>query len=226
MAKENLTDIIVVLDRSGSMSSIKNDTIGGFNQFLKDQQDLPGEATLSLYQFDHEYDVVFEGVKIKDVQPLNDKTFVPRGNTRLLDSMARTIISTGERLDTLSEEEKPGKVMVVIITDGEENSSVEYHRHRDGRERIAEMVKHQEATYKWEFVYLGANQDAIAVGTSMGIKAGSSITYGATGVGTKAAFASLSKSTEKYRGVAGFAGADAFDQDDRDAQKDEIKKTK
>jgi len=219
--REDLTDITLVLDRSGSMSRIKDDTIGGFNEFLEDQQKVEGEATFSLVQFDDEYEPVHNALPIKDVPKLSAKTFVPRGMTRLLDAIGRTIVMTGQRLDQLVENDKPGRVIFVIFTDGQENDSREYGG-PEGKAKVMNMIKHQTDKYKWEFVFLGAKQDAIGVGGSIGIKASNAMRFGHTGGGIKKAFASASKNLTGYRGMSVDKAAYAFAAVDRDEQKEEI----
>lgn len=123
MSNYNLTDITVVLDRSGSMSAVREDTIHGFNQFLRDQQKVPGEATITLNQFDDIFEHVLKASRIADAKPLDDRTFVPRGFTALLDAIGRSINETGERLKNMGEDQRPGKVVFVILTDGHENYS-------------------------------------------------------------------------------------------------------
>lgn len=170
MPNAGYTDVTVLLDRSGSMQSIKTDTEGGFNAFVEDQKRLPGECRLTLVQFDNEYEFVYRGVPVADVAPLN---LMPRGGTALLDAIGRSISETGERLAKLPEHQRPQNVVFVIITDGQENASREY-----GRERVFAMVKHQSSKYNWQFIYLGANQDAIAVGGSFGVNANACANYG------------------------------------------------
>lgn len=217
MPREDLTDINFVLDRSGSMDKIKDDTIGGFNRFLKDQQAEEGEATMGLYQFDDEYEVVYTGVPIKDVKPLDDKTFVPRGWTRLLDAIGKTIITVGERLNKMNEEDKPGKVLFVILTDGKENDSREYKEKSD----IFNMIDHQRTIYNWEFIFLGAKQDAIAVGQSLGFMASRSMTFAKTGKGTGMAYDSLSRGVSAYRHSVAGQSASFFSDEDRKEQEKE-----
>src|SRR6185437_887189 len=118
MPNPNFTDITIVLDRSGSMEVIADDTVGGFNQFLKEQKKVPGKALLTLVQFDHEYQFVHQAVPIGSVPLLTRKTYVPRGSTALLDAIGRAINETGQRLAALPEPERPGNVIVMILTDG------------------------------------------------------------------------------------------------------------
>ncbi len=188
------THISVVLDRSGSMQSVANDTVGGFNKFLKDQKEVSGKGTISLSQFDHEYEEVYKGKDLQEAEELTDKTYVPRGQTALLDAIGRTINTTGEWLRNMKEEDRPGKILFIIITDGLENNSHEF-----SKEKIVEMIKQQTDIYNWAFVYLGANQDAIAEGHSYGIGKGSSFTYMHNGAGVKHAFMAASMGTTGLR---------------------------
>jgi hypothetical protein len=157
--------IAVVLDRSGSMEAIRQATIDGFNEFLTAQKALPGQATLTLAQFDDIYEVVHASTPLFLVPPLSSDTFVPRGSTALLDAIGRTITALGARLAAMPERERPGRVLVTIITDGLENASREF-----TRERIFDMITHQREKYSWEFIFLAAGQDAIAVGEQYGIQ--------------------------------------------------------
>jgi len=124
--KQDSTFMAIVLDRSGSMSSVRDDAIGGFKTFLAEHQKLPGEALLTLVQFNDGYEVVHDGVLVAVVPPLTPETYVPGGNTALLDAMGRTIDSVGAKLQSMPEGERPGKVIVVVISDGQENASREY----------------------------------------------------------------------------------------------------
>jgi len=145
------------------MNAMKDEAVGGINAFLESQRKLPGQAGLTLVLFDHEYIVVHDGVPIKNVPPLNNDTYVPRGTTALLDAIGRTINTIGERLDKTPKPERPGKVIVAILTDGLENASQEFKR-----KEIFKMIKHQREVYSWEFVFLGAKQDAISAVAKIG----------------------------------------------------------
>lgn len=151
---ENLTEIIFVLDKSGSMWDVKKDTIGGFNNFLEDQKKLPGEALFTFITFNTTYDKVSEGSLLENVQPLNENTYNPGGGTALFDAVNRAIADTVSRHNDLPDGEAPGKVILVVLTDGEENSSREV---RDLK-KIGEMVKEREKC-GWEVVFLGADLD-------------------------------------------------------------------
>jgi hypothetical protein len=190
-------DITVVLDRSGSMQSVRQDTIGGFNAFLGEQRKLPGQCTVSMVQFDDQYEPLYSGKPVQDAPPLSADNFVPRGMTALLDAIGRTINETGRRLAAMPEAHRPGKVLFVILTDGGENSSKEF-----TRQQVFDMIGHQKSVYSWDFVFLGANQDAISVGRSLNIADGSAMTYAANPVGTQAAFASASAYASQTRSGA------------------------
>ena len=159
--RTDLTDITMVVDRSGSMESIKSDAEGGINSFIDQQKQEPGEALLTLVQFDTEYEFVHSGVPVKQIPAF---TLVPRGSTALLDAVGRAINETGARLAAMAESQRPALVVFVIVTDGAENSSREF-----TRDQIRTMVEHQQSAYKWQFTFLAANQDAFAAGGSMGI---------------------------------------------------------
>ncbi len=169
MSKKNLTDITVVLDRSGSMSSIKQEAENGLNHFISEQKGLPGYANFTLVKFDTEYEVTHKGVNIQEV---GECRIEPRGMTALLDAVGRTINETGERLNNLGEASKPGLIVFVIVTDGCENSSHEF-----TKSQIKTMVEKQQSTYDWQFTFLGANQDAFSEAASIGIPNISTMTY-------------------------------------------------
>ena len=188
MVDNNKSLIVIVLDRSGSMSSIRDDTIGGINTFLADQQKLPGECNLTFAQFDDVYEIVHHNVPLNRIKPLDQTTFVPRGSTALLDAIGRTINTVGVELATLPEEQRPGKVFFTIFTDGEENASKEF-----SREQVFEMIKKQREEFKWEFIFLAANQDAIQTSQTMGMGASSSMTCNSTSAGIKGTYDALSK---------------------------------
>lgn len=215
--KDNFCDITMVLDRSGSMESVRTDTIGGFNSFLSEQQALPGECAVSLVQFGDKYEPVYTGKPVKDAPLLTVETFVPRGYTALLDAIGRTIVATGARLEAMPDTARPSKVLFIILTDGGENASKEF-----AREKIFEMIGHQKAAYGWQFVFLGANQDAIETGAQLNISRGSTMSYASNAVGTASAFRSTSNYTRGFRGASGqsasFSDADREDQTKAGAQ--------
>ncbi|MFO1003533.1 MAG: vWA domain-containing protein [Planctomycetaceae bacterium] len=159
--RTDLTDITMVIDRSGSMSSIRTDAEGGINTFIGLQKSEPGEALLTLVQFDTEYEFVHKGVPMSSTPPFK---LVPRGSTALLDAVGRAINETGARLSAMEEALRPGLVVFVIVTDGAENSSKEF-----SGDKIRQMIEHQQSVYNWQFTFLAANQDAFAEGGRLGI---------------------------------------------------------
>jgi len=182
--KQEETEIIIVLDRSGSMSSIGQATVDGFNEFLLEQKGAKGKAFVTLVQFDDRYQVDYKNVPVKNVEDLiYRETFLPRGMTALHDAIGKTILDVDTKRD----------VVFVIITDGHENASKEFNN-----EKVLELINGK-TTEGWNFIYLGANQDAIKAGQNIGIKAGNSLTYGATLKGTTQAFQSMSYNTSHYR---------------------------
>lgn len=218
--KENLTYLIFVVDRSGSMSSICKDMIGGFNSFIKAQRDAKiGDAKVFFYQFDTKYEAVHEGISLEDVPDLTDKTYVPRGSTALYCSLGKTINDMGVRLSNMPENERPEKVFVITITDGEDNSVLtninepnEYKVYTS--DEVKEMIKHQTEAYNWDFAYIGANQDAWSVGSGMGHTSGTTLNYVASAAGTACMFNKLSDDTVSYRSAKGAKFAFSPDPDD------------
>jgi uncharacterized protein YegL len=190
--KDDFTAIALIVDRSGSMSSVRTDTIGGINSFLKDQKALDGEVKMTIAQFDNEYEVPYDFVDINEISEFTENDFAPRGTTALLDGIGFTIANLGERLANMEEDERPSKVIVCIITDGYENSSREY-----TKEQIEEMIKTQEDVYNWDVTFMGAGLDAVSVAMSYGIKGGKAMSYD-TGK-MDVAFDTMSKSTLRGR---------------------------
>lgn len=167
--RSDLTDITLVVDRSGSMQEMRSDAEGGVNAFIADQAKEPGEALLTLVQFDTEYEFLHSGVPIGQVPKY---TLVPRGSTALLDAVGRAINETGERLSKMDEKDRPGLVIFVVMTDGHENASKEF-----SKPQIKKMIEHQQEKYNWHFTFLAANQDAFAEAGEMGIRRGGAANY-------------------------------------------------
>ena len=191
---QQLTEIVCVIDKSGSMQSIASVAIEGFNALLLEQQDLPGFAKLTLVLFDDTYDVVYSGLDIKKAKPLNEKTYIPDGSTALLDAIGKTIEDLGKRLSDAEEIDRPGKVIFAILTDGYENSSQEFNY-----KQIATMIKHQKNIYNWNFLFLAANQDAVASAANLSIKAENAIDFQITSEGVKGVCFCLSKEITQRR---------------------------
>ena len=182
--RENLTEMVFVLDRSGSMSGLAADTIGGFNELIEKQKKIEGDAYVTTVLFDHEYEVLHDHVALGEVAPLTDKEYFARGSTALLDAVGRTINAVGARLAAAPEEERPEHVVFVITTDGMENASREY-----TAKQVREMVEHQQQKYSWQFVFLGANMDAVSEARNLGISAKYAADFTPTGRGVNRMYA-------------------------------------
>ena len=189
MTDKNLTHLYFLLDRSGSMESIRRETEMGFDAFIAEQRGGEGRCKVTLAQFDNTYDEVYADLDIARVPPLH---LVPRAATALLDSLGRLIVEAGARLAELPESERPASVIVGVLTDGYENASVEW-----THERIKALIDEQTNVYNWEFMYLGADQDAIEVGGRMGFDARRSMTY-ARGK-TNLAMTAMGRNIRAYR---------------------------
>jgi hypothetical protein len=196
--KSKSTEIVIILDRSGSMSRIASDMCGGFDAFLADQRKLDAACTVTLVQFDDRYETVYAGRPLRDVPPL---VLVPRGSTALYDAIGRTIDGVGARLAHLAPAARPDQVIFVIITDGEENASREY-----SHARIVEQIAHQRAKYSWEFVFLGAGENAIATATNFGIaRANAAVFVASAGLHAQGVFRGVSDNLRGYR-ISGNTG--------------------
>jgi len=199
--KEGLTEIVVVVDKSGSMETIRRDTIGGFNAFLKSQKEEEGEATITLVLFDTTYNVIYQSIPIQSAAELTEKTYVPNGGTALYDAFGQAMKMTKKRIESLPEEEKPSKVIFAVLTDGEENASKLLNKENQ-RKYTKSIIFEKVQSYQemgWVFIYLGANQDAMQVGTGMGFSANNTVSYEANSRGMAATMDSVSKYTKMYR---------------------------
>jgi hypothetical protein len=196
MTDQNLTHLYFLLDRSGSMQSIVDDTVGGFDAFIAEQRKAAGECRVTLAQFDDAYEEVYADRPIADVPSL---ALQPRGTTALLDSIGRLVSEAGQRLAALPDDRRPGTVIVGIMTDGMENASREW-----SHPRVKALIEQQTRDYQWQFLYLGADQDAIEVGASIGVAASNSVTYGRGKV--RQAMAATAANVSAYRN-AKMAGA-------------------
>ncbi len=170
MTDQNLTHIYLLLDRSGSMQSIKADTEGGFAAFVEEQKRTPGACRVTLAQFDNHYEIVYSDRPVADVPTLD---LQPRGSTALLDAMGKLITDSGAKLASLPDDQRPRTVIVAIMTDGHENASQEW-----THPAIKALVEQQTGQWGWQFLYMGADQDAIEVGRNIGVAAANSVTYG------------------------------------------------
>ena len=165
------TQIVIVLDRSGSMEMVREATIESFNQFMKSQKGLPGEASMYFVQFNTDYQVLFDK-KIAEAPLLSYLTYQPNGSTALYDAVGHTIDSIGHRLEAMPESQRPNKVVFMVLTDGLENSSKRY-----SQQMIAERIEHQRSKYGWDFVFLGANQDAVLTARGLNIPQEAAMTF-------------------------------------------------
>ena len=185
---KNLTEMIFIMDRSGSMQNLVSDTIGGYNSMIDKQRDEDGEASVTTVLFDDQYEVLFDNVDIKKVSELTNKEYYARGMTALLDAIGKTINQVEARHSNSVDSAAPSKTVVVIITDGMENASKEYKL-----STVKAMIEKQKKEFGWEFVFMGANIDAISVAGSMGIDASRAANYHADGVGTATNFVAVGK---------------------------------
>lgn len=177
----NLTEIIFLLDRSGSMAGLETDTIGGFNSFVKSQSKL-GKTLITTILFDDKYEILHNGKNANDVV-LTLKEYFTRGSTALLDAVGKTILDVGHRLSKTTEISRPNKVIFVITTDGCENASQEF-----TYQKVNQMITHQKEKYNWEFIFMGANIDVTIESTKLGIDKSKAFSYEATETGTEMMF--------------------------------------
>lgn len=192
--KTNIVELIFILDKSGSMSGLESDTIGGYNAMLKKQQQEPGEAIVTTVLFDDNYELLHDRINIKGIRPLTEKEYFVGGCTALLDAIGKTIHKIGNAQRHTGEEQRADKVMFVITTDGMENASREY-----TYEKIKKMVERQKEKYGWEFIFLGANIDAIATAARFGICADRAANYNADGEGTRLNYEAVSEAVSELR---------------------------
>jgi len=199
MTDPRKTEIAVILDRSGSMASIKKEMQTGFARFVASQMVLPGECVMSLYRFDTVYEVVFEERPLAKVPHLR---LAPRGSTALLDAVGHSIARIGERLAAKPEPMRPGSIIVMIITDGQENASVEVRR-----DVLKATIKRQMQAYSWQFMYLGTDASVFSEAASLGIPAASRYAPDAGGVARLYAESASSVADFRSRFQRGDAGA-------------------
>ena len=194
--KKESTHITIILDRTGSMETIRDDTIGGFNAFLAAQKAEPSEATLTLVQFDSQgpYEVIHSFVPLSEVPELTREVFVPRAATPLLDAMGRGINDVGEQITAMPEETRPSQVVFVVITDGEENASEEF---RKGQ--VEKMIKERTEQDDWQFVFLSADLSSIGDAVDLGIGKDACYAFQQNTSGTANAWHALSGGVSAYR---------------------------
>ncbi|NLT48231.1 MAG: VWA domain-containing protein [Clostridiales bacterium] len=192
--KKGLTELVFILDKSGSMSGLEADTIGGFNAMLAKQQAVEGECHITTVLFDNNYELLHDRIDIKAVSAITEKEYQVGGSTALLDAIGRTIHKIGNAQKHTADEYRAEKVMFVIITDGEENSSREY-----SAEKVKAQIERQKEKYGWEFIFLGANIDAVQTAGRFGITADRAIDYIADSEGTDLNFKVMASTVASFR---------------------------
>jgi len=205
------THVTFVLDSSGSMAEIEDDTKGGFNVFLRDQQEEEGSATVSLYEFDTNVDLIYENRSVEEAPKLTNENYKPSGRTALHDAIAQAVDETIDSLETLDETEQPENVIVVILTDGKENAS------ETPQQKVRERVENQRDQQNWEFLFIGANQDAALTADKMGINQDNSLNMSHSGEGAQEAYRSTSESIRRARQEGTTGG---YTNEDRQRQKE------
>jgi hypothetical protein len=209
--RNDLSELVLVVDRSGSMASCRTDAEGGINAFIEAQQKQPGAANLTLVQFDDKYEFVHKGKPIQDVGKYQ---LVPRGWTALLDAVGKAVNETGERLAALPESERPGCVVVMIVTDGQENRSTEF-----TRQQVRDMITHQQEKYSWKFTFIGAGADTFNEAASIGILYGQTVRYDPK-VKTKRMYAVVTDNVSQVRCASMVGQSQTMDYSD--AQRNEV----
>jgi len=207
--KKDLTEIIIVLDESGSMASCKSTTISGYNEFISTQKKLKGDVKFTLVKFSDYYNVINDGVGANEVTMLDNGNYIPDGMTALLDAVGSTINMVGKRLSSTPEDERPEKVIMAVITDGEENRSHEFDQNT-----IANMVSHQKTMYSWEFIFIGADIDAW--GNRIGIMNNANVSKD----NMQLSFKGLSHFTASYRSNASYSANTSFNLSDQQLDAD------
>ena len=192
--KKNLTEIVFILDRSGSMAGLEDDTIGGFNSMIRKQQAEDGEALVSTVLFDNYTEVIHDRVDIQKIQPMTHKDYYVRGCTALLDAVGKAIHHIANVHKYAREEDRPEKTLFVITTDGMENASREY-----SCDRVKKMIQHEQEKYGWEFIFLGANIDAAKEAARFGITEDRAVNYHADCHGTAVIYEAVSEAVCNVR---------------------------
>ena len=212
MMKKNLTELVFILDRSGSMQGLEGDTIGGFNAMLDKQKKEPGEALVSTVLFDDRAEVLHDRVRLDRVRPMTDEDYYVRGRTALLDAVGGAIRRIGDIHKYARSEDVPEHTLFVITTDGMENAS-----RRCSARQVREMIRRQKEQYGWEFLFLGANIDAVETAGRLGIAPDRAVNYHCDGAGTRLNYEVVGEAVAAVRGSAPLDGhwKDAIEEDFR-----------
>ena len=192
--RKDLTELVFILDRSGSMSGLEGDSIGGYNAMLEKQKKEPGEVIITTVLFDNEYELLHDRINLRAIAPITDKEYYVRGSTALLDAIGKTIYKIVNVQKHTAKDEQAGRVLFVITTDGMENASREF-----SYQRIKRMIEYQKGKYGWEFIFLGANIDAIATAKRFGINEDRATNYNADSKGTELYYAVISDTVSSLR---------------------------
>ena len=222
--KKGLTEIVFILDRSGSMGGLENDTIGGYNSMIEKQKTEEGEVIISTVLFDHETEVLHDRVPLDKIRPITEKEYFVRGSTALLDAVGGAIHHIGNVHKYARSEDVPEKTLFIITTDGMENSSTRYNY-----DRVKKMVERQKEKYHWEFIFLGANIDAAEVAGRFGVDKSRAVTYECDSAGTKLNYQVMGRMVSCARvAKSAMAMEEAFDRDEMlsDIRKDYEKRHK
>ncbi len=211
--KKGLTELVFILDKSGSMSGLEGDTIGGFNAMLAKQQAVEGECHITTVLFDNNYELLHDRIDIKAVSGITEKEYQVGGSTALLDAIGMTIHKIGNAQKHTADDYRAEKVMFVIITDGQENSSREY-----SAEKVKEQIEGQKTKYGWEFIFLGANIDAVQTAGRFGIGADRAIDYVADSKGTELNFKAVASTVAIFR-ESGIVNEDCLNEIREDMKK-------
>ena len=192
--KNNITELVFIIDRSGSMSGLEKDTIGGFNSMIEKQRKEDGECYVSTVLFDHETKVLHDRVKLSEVRPMTEEDYTVRGSTALIDALGGAIHHIGNVHKYARPEDVPAHTMFIITTDGMENASRRY-----TSDQVKQKIERQKEKYGWEFIFIGANIDAVETAARYGIGAERAVNYHADCKGTEMLFKSVSKAVGKMR---------------------------
>lgn len=211
--KKGLTELVFILDKSGSMSGLEKDTIGGYNSMLEKQKAVDGECRITTVLFDNNYELLHDRIDIRAVNPITEKEYQVGGSTALLDAIGRTIHKIGNAQKNTADDYRSEKVMFVIITDGEENASREY-----SADKVKAQIERQKTKYGWEFIFLGANIDAVQTAERFGIAPDRAVDYLADSAGTELNFKVMSAAVATFR-EAGTVDKACFEEIRKDVER-------